>query len=406
MKICRTIKQYDNGITTKTYCFCGVWYMKKIWFGAQRETYWFGIKTSGCKKIKKAPKLNGITIVEMGGISGESKIGRSAIESLRTSDINFDSCLLQNLYTHYIPQYKTQLVFSTSNFIKHEYFNAVPMVLWEFDDGMLPVRPYAFDNVSGIVTFSEFCAKYFRKIAPKNLPIYVLPYPMDIDTSKLDGAADVRKKYGIKANDFVFFFNFSYNSSYFRKNPEGTLEAFAIAFQKRQKNVKLVIKSVGYDSAAELAARLQEKICALKLQNNVILINQDLTDYEVYSLINASDAYVSLHRGEGLGLGMMEAMYLGKPVIATNYGGNTDFTRPDNSLLVEYKTVPPREIDLDAYSHVKKWPEPNVKTAAKHMADLYSTPALRHRIGAAGRSFIKQNFNKQAFNAKIKELFL
>lgn len=406
MKFFKTTEFFDDDIHTKRYYFCGMRYLKKTWIGFQRETYCFSLKTSGRKKIKYAPDENGITIVEVGGICGESKIGRSAIESLNASNIRFDTCLLQDLYTKYLPKYRKQLVFSTFNFIKHPVYSAIPVLLWEFDNGMPLARPYAFENISGIVTFSTFCAKYFRKIAPRNLPIYVLPYPIDIDVTKLDAAADVRNKYGIKPDDFVFFFNFSYLSSYFRKNPEGVLDAFVLAFPARDKNIKLVIKTVGFDSAPDLAKRLLEKIQALGLQDNVILIEQDLTDYGVYSLINSSDAYVSLHRGEGLGLGMMEAMYLGCPVIATNYGGNTDFTKQDNSLLVDYQMVAPQEVDLEAYNFVKKWPEPNIKTAAKHMVDLYKDPALRSRIGLAGQAFIKQNFNKNAFNDKIRELLI
>ena len=151
-----------------------------------------------------------------------------------------------------------------------------------------------------------------------------------------------------------------------------------------------------------MVARLNAKIQELGLENNIILINQDLTDGEQYSLINCCDVYVSLHRGEGLGLGMMEAMYMAKPVIATNYGGNTDFTTPDTALMVDYKMVKPQEIDIDAYKYVEKWPEPNIKTAARHMRALYNNPKLRKQIGTAGQNFIKQNFNSNRFNKTVK----
>lgn len=406
MRLFKTVESFENGIHTKNYFFCGVRCLKKVWIGLQRETYWFNFKTSGCKKIKGRPQTGGITIVEIGDSSGEGKVGKSAIESLKASSIKTDNCLLSNLYTKYVPRYETQLVFSTCNYVKHAAYRTIPLLLWEFESGMPAARPYAFENVAGVATFSTFCAQYFRKIAPADLPIWVLPYPIDIDASKLDSPEVVRQKYGIKSRDFMFFFNFSYNSSYFRKNPEGVLAAFDVAFPKHDANIKLVIKSVGDGRAPELVARLREKIDELGLKNNVILISADLTDAAVYSLIHASDVYVSLHRGEGLGLGMMEAMYLGRPVIATNYGGNTDFTKSGTALLVDYSMVAPQEIDLEEYAHVEKWPEPNIKTAAKHMLDLYKSPTLCKKVGMAGQKFIKQNFNKNAFNAKVQELMI
>lgn len=427
MKICATKEFFDTDMHTKKYYFCGIRYLKKIWSNTSRETYLFKSRIGKTKvitsmvtnnkteTIEKAPvvkndktesitlKTNGISIVERKDVSGEGKTGRAAIDSIINSDINFDSCFLDDMYRNYIPEHKKQLVFATDNFIKDSAYDIIPLLVWEFESGMPQVRPFAFQGISAIATFSTFCEKYFRKVAPKNLPIYVLPYPIDIDISKLYEVSGVREKYGIKPDDFVFFFNFSYHSSYFRKNPEGTLDAFNLAFPKHDKKIKLVIKSIGYDRSPDLVKRLQDKIHALGLQNNVILIDQNLTDYEVYSLINACDAYVSLHRGEGLGLGMMEAMYLGKPVIATNYGGNTDFTKPDTALLVDYKMVTPQEIDLDAYKYVEKWPEPNVETAAKHMRHLYKNKTASQELGKKAKCFIEENFNSDKFNKVIKE---
>ena len=79
-----------------------------------------------------------------------------------------------------------------------------------------------------------------------------------------------------------------------------------------------------------------------KLLNTVVqsdlrikIINNTFTSDEIIGLMNVCDAFVSLHRSEGIGLSIAQSMLLGKPVIATNYSGNTDFTRPDNSCLVD-----------------------------------------------------------------------
>jgi glycosyltransferase involved in cell wall biosynthesis len=335
--------------------------------------------------------------------SGEAKICKSAIKSLKNSNINFDAIDIEG--KNY-SKYKTRIVFSTSDYYKHKFYNNISVLFWEFEDGMEQVRPYAFKDINGVITFSTFCAKYFKKIAPKGMKIMVLPYPVDVDLTKLTPKKEVRQKYGIKPSDFVFFFNFSYSSSYFRKNPEGTLDAFALAFPKHEKDVKLVIKTIGYDKHPNLVARLQKKITEHGLEENVILIDEKLTDNETYSLINICDVYISLHRGEGFGLGMMEAMAIKKPVIATNYGGNTEFTKRDTALLVDYTMVVPKELDLDAYKYVRKWPEPNIQTAAKHMHKLYDDKKLCHTIGNNGAKYIAKNFNSDKFNQAIKKMLI
>ena len=72
---------------------------------------------------------------------------------------------------------------------------------------------------------------------------------------------------------------------------------------------------------------------------NVFWIDETLSRQEVYDLQSVCDCYVSLHRSEGFGLGPGESMFLGKPVIATNWSGNTEFMHQHNSLLVDFELV-------------------------------------------------------------------
>ena len=408
MKLFKTKDFVDNGVHTKKYYFCGIRYLKKQIFDSSLYSFtniWlFNFKIVNRIKNNIIPKNDGISIVEIGDFSGEAQTGRAAIKSLETSKIHFDHCTFNELYVKHVPKYKTLLCVWTGDFLKNSRYNTIPVMMWEFESGMEYVRPYAFKEVSMVATFSTFCADYFHKLVPNGMNITVLPYPMNIDLTKLDSQKRVRTKYGIKPRDFVFFFNFSYCSSYFRKNPEGTLAAFALAFPKHDKNVKLVIKTIGSNTAPKMVTRLQSKIMELGLENNIILIDENLTNYEQYSLINACNVYVSLHRGEGLGLGMMEAMYMGKPVVATNYGGNTDFTTKKTALLVDYEMVKPKEIDIDAYKYVEKWPEPNIKTAAKHMKYLYKNKDFGKKLGKTAQKFVSKNFNATKFNNVIKKI--
>ena len=105
-----------------------------------------------------------------------------------------------------------------------------------------------------------------------------------------------------------------------------------------------------------------------------------LSREESYGLLNACDAYVSLHRSEGFGLTMAEAMFFGKPVIATAYSGNLDFMSADNSLLIPYEMTP-LTLDHPVYRKGNRWAEPSVPAAAEAMRRLVEQPDLARSLG-------------------------
>ena len=82
-----------------------------------------------------------------------------------------------------------------------------------------------------------------------------------------------------------------------------------------------------------------------KIQNvldgytNVYLIEGTLNRDQVNSLTKCVDVVVSLHRAEGFGLVLAEAMLLGTPTIATNWSSNTEFMNKDVACMVDYKLI-------------------------------------------------------------------
>jgi len=214
---------------------------------------------------------------------------------------------------------------------------------------------------------------------------------------------EIRREYNIDSNDYVFLFNFDYFSSFNRKNPEAVLKAFASIFSNK-KDVKLILKSINGEKFPEKVKYLQKQIHDLKIEKQLILINHILAKNELISLFNSADCYISLHRGEGLGLVMLESMALGKPVIAAGYGGNLKFMKKDCSFLVDYKMIQAND-DYPIYKNVKYWAEPNYKQAAEMMLNLYNDRKLGKEIGISARNFISNYYNSESILQEVKLFF-
>jgi glycosyltransferase involved in cell wall biosynthesis len=126
---------------------------------------------------------------------------------------------------------------------------------------------------------------------------------------------------------------------------------------------------------------------------------------EVLALIDACDCFVSLHRSEGFGRGPAEAMYLGKPVIATGYSGNTDFTRPDSSLLVDYTLVP---VEKSEYVHGdgQVWADADVDHAARLMRRVLEGGSAVETIASRGKAVMRNEFSNSAVGRNMERRLL
>jgi glycosyltransferase involved in cell wall biosynthesis len=202
---------------------------------------------------------------------------------------------------------------------------------------------------------------------------------------------------GIPAGNYVFLFMFDMCSQMVRKNPLAVIDAFRRAFGRHEK-ATLVIKVSRGRSHPQEFAQLEEAARAA----GVILVDEVLSRARAYGFIDMCDCFVSLHRAEGFGLCLAEAMLMGKPAIATNYSGNMAFMHPGNSLLVDYDLIDIAS-DNPIYPAGNHWAEPSVAHAAAHMRYCFDHRAEALALGARGRDEAKQKLSLKAAGLRMAE---
>ncbi len=172
---------------------------------------------------------------------------------------------------------------------------------------------------------------------------------------------------------------FDPRSDFDRKNPMAAVDAWRLAFPEPARNAHLVVKTLAGAEAWPAFAGLLERTAG---RPDIQIRAETLSPGETTALIAASDAVVSLHRGEGFGLPLAEAMAHGVTAIATGWSGNLQFMTPDNSILVPYRLIP---ASPQYNGPAAVWAEPDVGAAAQSLRDVVADAALRSRLGQAGR---------------------
>lgn len=256
----------------------------------------------------------------------------------------------------------------------------VMLPAWELDV-LPPAWREGFEMMDVVLTSSEFVADVIRRAMP-DLPVmrvYTAVYlPEDVRPD--------RARWGLADDETVFFLAFDVTSDMRRKNPWAGIRAFQQAFPAGSADrVRLLVKLSNARVDPAYTNLVDELDAIAGADPRITLIEEQLTYRDALSLYASSDVFVSLHRAEGLGLVLMEAMSLGKPVIATAYSGSMDFTTPENAALVDYELVPVQALH-HAYQDAQtgggaRWAEPSVDHAAEWMVRLAADPALRDRIG-------------------------
>lgn len=204
-----------------------------------------------------------------------------------------------------------------------------------------------------------------------------------------------RAYFGLPEGKFTFLFVFHMMSIMERKNPLGLIKAYRKAFGD-DPQVSLVLKTSFGEKHPKLMAEMRDAAAG----EGITIIDAIYTQEETLSLMQAADCYVSLHRSEGYGLTMAEAMLLGKPVIATGYSGNVDFMDADNSLLVDYDLAT-LERDYPPYAAGSRWAEPSVDHAARLMRQVFENQAWAAELGQKARLDLGERMSIEASGRRM-----
>lgn len=247
----------------------------------------------------------------------------------------------------------------------------------------------AFDDVDEVWVPSAFVARAVSARTPK--PVRVVPHPV----AQASSGRRRRGEFGI-GDQFTVLVMFSMASSFERKNPIGAVRAFRSAFGGAPDRL-LILKISDGAQAPEAMAELLAEIAAAP---NIRILEDRLSNDERLDLIASADALLSLHRSEGFGLVMAEAMLASVPVVATAWSGNLDFMTPDTALLVRGGLVEARD-RAGTYGRGDSWADPNVEEAASHLAALATDPKRFEGMRSAALAMVKSRLGVQAFGEAV-----
>lgn len=264
--------------------------------------------------------------------------------------------------------------------------------LWFWEVERFPGRwAGAFRHLDELWLPTAHVAEALAAVSP--VPAHQIRMPVQLPPLRPRSRAELAFPEG-----FVFLFSFDHHSVFERKNPLGTVEAFTRAFAPGE-GPQLVIKCINGDRDPQNHERL---LVAAAERPDVHVLDGYVSAADKDAMTASADCYVSLHRSEGFGLTMAEAMYLGRPVIATRYSGNLDFMTPENAYLVDYELV---EIGPEAppYPAEARWADPDLDHAAALMRDVVENPSAASARGARAAADLRRTHSAQAAGESMAE---
>ncbi|CAH2790517.1 MAG: FIG00455500: hypothetical protein [uncultured Paraburkholderia sp.] len=260
----------------------------------------------------------------------------------------------------------------------------------------LPHWPSAFGKIYEIVDEIWAQSKFVQSVYSRlgDTPVHHMPMTVDVP-QPVDPR---RERFGLPSNEFLFYLMFDNNSWLSRKNPLAGVQAFKQAFGEHSPGVGLVIKAMNVRDDDPVWRAVRELATG---DSRIHIVSERLSRQDSIDFMACCDAYISLHRSEGFGRVIAEAMALGQPVVATNFSGNVDFCDPDTAFLVDGELVPLRAGDY-LFSESQYWCDPDVSIAAEQLKRMIEDAPLRERIAQAGKARIVRDYSIEAVSRAYK----
>jgi glycosyltransferase involved in cell wall biosynthesis len=261
---------------------------------------------------------------------------------------------------------------------------------WELEN-FPPQWHDAFAHVDEVWVPSSFCQNAVAAVSP--VPVLCIPHAIEIP----ERVTPDRARFGLRDDSVVFLSMADMMSVAERKNPLGAVQAFVEAFAPDDARAEMVVKvsNPQWDPAA--FERLRTLAAA---HPGVHLLADYLDRPALNTLLDSVDVYVSLHRSEGFGLGIAEAMARGKVALATGWSGNMDFMNAHNALTVDYRLVR-LEADAGPYRRGERWATPSIDDAVTKMRQIAVDAALRARLGERARADCRLQLAPDVVGARI-----
>ncbi|MEM7318133.1 MAG: glycosyltransferase [Pseudomonadota bacterium] len=217
------------------------------------------------------------------------------------------------------------------------------------------------------------------------------------DIEREDARAFVERRFRFNASHHVCLVAFDSFSFVQRKNPVAVLHAFQKAFDGVPQ-ARLVVKTQNRDSVFDpVQVQLWDRVEAIIASDpRIVVMNETLSYRDLLRLKAGSDCYVSLHKSEGWGFGMIEAMALEVPVVATAYSGNMDFCTEDTTWLVDYEISNLKPGDYIFVRPGSQWAEPSIDHAAAQLRAAFDDPDTRRTKASTALAHIRANFSREA----------